>query len=109
MSIAVDPNRTVPVTLEPFGDDFNYESYAEPGRSEVKYPDETGCMLQFACPGCGKFGQINVCWGPKLPHCWKHVSGDRTDPTTWTLDPSIFCVGCCKWHGYLKAGVYKSC
>ena len=28
----------------------------------------------------------------EIPHAWLLIEGDRNDPTTWTLSPSIHCV-----------------
>ena len=66
--------------------------------------------LYFACPGCGQFGGIRV-GNPKPPETpsWLIVSGDKKDPTTLTLSPSIHCISCCGWHGYLQSGIFTSC
>lgn len=104
----IDVKRTVKLFIEPFPENFDYEDYESPGRSEIFYANERGCVLRFACPGCGKFGQIRVGWGEKpASPSWLLTGGDRNDPTTWTLAPSIFCTGCCQWHGHLENGVYK--
>lgn len=64
----------------------------------------------FACPGCGRLGSIRV--GAPKPSdrpSWCIASGSLDDPATLTLSPSIHCVGCCGWHGYLRGGVFESC
>lgn len=82
--------------------------FGEPGACFIDkdntYPDH----LIFACPGCGKIGSI-VCTHPKSPNSWDIESGNLQDPATLTLSPSIHCVGCCGWHGYLRNGEFQSC
>lgn len=62
--------------------------------------------LAMACPGCGRLAQMRV--GNPKP----------ADSPSWlmtgnlpliTLQPSVNCVGCCGWHGYLRNGVYEAC
>jgi Family of unknown function (DUF6527) len=62
--------------------------------------------LYYMCPGgCAQIGHINV------------VTPDgHTDGWTWngnleapTLSPSIQMLGGCRWHGYLKNGVWEQC
>jgi hypothetical protein len=66
--------------------------------------------LSFACPGCGRWGGV-IAGHPKPPvkPSWDIIGGKLSDPTTLTLSPSIHCIGCCGWHGYLKNGVFESC
>lgn len=67
-------------------------------------------LLMFACPGCGRTGSITATHPKSGPSpSWDIVSGSLDDVTTLTLHPSISCVGCCSWHGYLKNGVFESC
>lgn len=105
--VQVNKTRTVPVT--PVTDAWPEGGYAEPGSTFVDpdrtYPDH----LLFACPGCGRFGSIPAKPGEKQAGAWKIESGELKEPTGLTLSPSIHCVGCCDWHGYLKNGVYESC
>lgn len=84
----------------------DYPEYGEPGLAGKHSEDH----LQFACPGCGRFGAIRVSH-PKSgdPPSWDIMSGSLDDVTTLTLAPSIFCTGCCGWHGYLTAGVFAPC
>lgn len=98
----VNPKRTnVPAVLVP-----EYRDGLEPG-SCVWHPERN--RLSFACPGCGLFGGI-LCGKPKPAErpSWDIVKGDPADPSTLTLSPSIHCVGCCGWHGYLQNGVFNS-
>lgn len=104
----IDPKRTVAATVTPEYPD----SPAAPG---LCYAPPVGGgwsqpMLVFACPGCGQVGGIRV--GEDKPEpspSWKIEFGKREDATSLTLSPSINCVGCCGWHGYLTAGVFRSC
>lgn len=71
---------------------------------------EDGDFLAFTCPGCGQFGGVRVGHPkPKRQPSWDVVAGSPTDASTLTLSPSINCVGCCGWHGYLRDGVFVSC
>ena len=95
-----DPKRTVKAKNVTFEDT---QEIGNPGDSEG-HPT----ILRFACPGCGKVGGIGISH-PKQKHTWAIESGDPLNPETLTLSPSIHCVGCCQWHGYLRNGVYESC
>lgn len=107
--IVKDPKRTgVKVTLNAFEE---WPEFAEPGECAIfDVHDPERCVLHHACPGCGRFGGIRVGFTakPSTPG-WLLTGGDKTDPRTWTLSPSINCVGCCGWHGYLRNGVFESC
>ena len=63
-------------------------------------------MIALGCPGCGHVSGMRV-GNPKPPHSpsWE-MSGEMP---TITLSPSINCVGCCGWHGWLRNGVFESC
>ncbi len=66
--------------------------------------------IGFTCPGCGQFGSVRAASiKPAEGPSWKIETGSLDDPTTLTLSPSINCVGCCGWHGYLRNGVFESC
>lgn len=87
-------------------DDGWYPEYANPGEVE---PRTIHNDFMLACPGCGRVSVMRV--GTPKPQekpSWE-VQGDINDPTTMTLHPSINCVGCCGWHGYLRNGVFQSC
>jgi Family of unknown function (DUF6527) len=65
--------------------------------------------LAFACPGCGDFSAIRVGFPkPSESPSWQMDSGDLDDVTHLYLSPSINCIGCCGWHGYLRDGVFLS-
>lgn len=78
--------------------------YGESGASGKLFDD----LLMFTCPGRKRFRTIK-CTLPKTPNSWEIVSGSLDDVTTLTLAPSINCVGCCGWHGFLRNGIYESC
>ena len=103
----VDPKRTVAVVCT--NEAWPEDGYTSPGSvfidNEKVYKDH----LLFACPGCGLMGSIPISPPPKQDHSWMVVSGDPLKPETLTLAPSIDCVGCCKWHGHLVDGLFKSC
>lgn len=78
--------------------------YAAPGSVEMM----DGHML-LACPGCGYVSGIRVGHPkPERSPSWD-VAGGNFDVPTLTLHPSINCVNCCGWHGWLAAGVFNSC
>lgn len=80
---------------------------ADPGTCQ-RHP-EKGDSLMFACPGCGQWGHVRAFPPPKRPEGWEIVAGSLDDATTLTLSPSIHCIDCCGWHGYLTAGEFRSC
>jgi Family of unknown function (DUF6527) len=104
--IPKDPKRTnVKAVKIP---EYPEDHWIEPGSCYfmLNAPD----LLCFACPGCGGFGSITCGIDKPEPRpSWKIESGTLLDPTTLTLSPSINCVGCCGWHGYLKNGIFISC
>lgn len=74
------------------------------GTSQRVSPDR----LMFTCPGCGQWGGVRATEPPKRQNAWVIVAGNLDDASTLTLQPSIHCVGCCGWHGYLTDGVFRS-
>lgn len=118
-----DPRRTVRArkvnTFDERGGAPNSLDGA-PGDAQKRrpYTGENVERLMFACPGCAGWGSI-ACGKPKPTDgindqvvkgpTWEIVSGSLDDPETLTLSPSIHCVGCCGWHGYLRNGVFESC
>lgn len=66
---------------------------------------EGGIGMAFRCPcGCGRDGYLPI--RPPDDHgpSWEW-NGDRQRPT---LKPSIQQVGGCRWHGYLRNGVWEN-
>jgi hypothetical protein len=62
--------------------------------------------VMMKCPGCGAASGMHV-RDEGVPHpptgaSWI-ISGLQDKAT---LDPSVNCVGCCGWHGFLKNGEY---
>jgi hypothetical protein len=78
---------------------------------EFSFP--TAHSIRFRCPcGCGDCIGIGI----KLASDPIPEGFDREDFWDWngdkekpTLTPSIQAVGGCQYHGYLTAGVFKSC
>lgn len=108
---AVDVRRTVKATHAAVDDAYlqpGEHCHTEPGKAR-KYGNN---LFMFACPGCGVTGSIRA-GHPKPDNSngatWDVTGGSLDDPTTLTLSPSINCVGCCGWHGWLKGGVFESC
>lgn len=64
------------------------------------YPGPAG--MNFWCP-CGCEALLAVSFVP--PHSWKW-DGNREKPT---VTPSILHMEGCRWHGYLRAGVFEEC
>ncbi len=62
--------------------------------------------LSFVCPcGCKTVvGFLSVLKGPKMPGFWQW-DGDLIAPT---LTPSIRRLDHCRWHGWLRAGVFTN-
>ena len=50
------------------------------------------------CPGCGQMAGVHV--APQPGPVWE-ITGY---PEAITLSPSVHCVGCCGWHGWLRDG-----
>ena len=122
MNTTTDPKRTVKANpREVFAEDGSDPNGidAEPGDCQKRgpYRGELADRLAFACPGCAQWGSI-ACVKPGEVDAhpaagsgprWQITKGELADPTTLTLSPSIHCVGCCGWHGYLTDGVFRSC
>lgn len=104
---SVDRYRTVKATRTT--EAWPEDGYTEPGQVFIDTAGTYANTLLFACPGCGRMGGITVGTEKPDPPGWKVVKGDKLEPETLTLSPSINCVGCCKWHGHLTAGVFKCC
>ena len=76
------------------------EKIAEGGR---------GGHIMLKCPGCGQESGMN-CRVPGEPHPPSGQSWELSGlPESPTMSPSINCVGCCGWHGWLKNGEYSKC
>ena len=64
------------------------------GRDEDSRP--VGMLSK--CPGCGHESSMD--FKPRPSPSWEW-DGNLEKPT---LSPSVNCVGCCQWHGYLVRG-----
>jgi hypothetical protein len=61
--------------------------------------------LRYVCPcGCGAIGTIPIVGYPN-PQGWAW-DGNKGQPT---LTPSILRTAGCRWHGYLRKGVWERC
>lgn len=100
----VDKERETKAIPVEFNDE-EISGYGIPGSVQAN-PE----FLIIACPGCGHVSGITI--GnpkPKKSPSWCVAEGNINDVTTITLRPSINCIGCCGWHGYLTRGVFKPC
>lgn len=89
----------------------SFDDVTEPGQfiltSRIGTDAHTGML--FSCPcGCGAFSGVSFdvpeakgLSGPK----WKW-NGSETSPT---VSPSIRRIDGCKWHGWLRDGVFVEC
>ncbi len=85
-----------------FDDSDGYPPSAPPGQYQVL----SDRVWLLSCPGCGHLSSMR-CGTPKpSPGPSWEVSGTAEAPS---LHPSINCIGCCGWHGYLKNGVFDAC
>lgn len=74
-----------------------------PGAIEIRNIDNTYFGLAFMCPcGCGAESYLPL--QPSSEDGWTW-DGNMEKPT---LTPSVLQRGC-GWHGYLTAGVWKTC
>lgn len=107
--MTTDPKRTCKATVvqafDADGGAIGDMDGHPPGACQHVYKNR----LMFTCPGCGQWGGVQAFPPPKKPDGWEIVSGSLDDASTLTLSPSIHCVGCCGWHGYLKNGTFESC
>lgn len=68
--------------------------------------NDRNLAFDFVCPcGCATVHVLPTCTGVKKDKAWLW-DGNVEKPT---LSPSIQCTTPCKWHGYLKAGVFQQC
>lgn len=86
----------------------SWDSLDSAGPGAIYFPQpsvKTGVRsIILNCPGCGDRSAMAVYSGvPKPPSPSWEISGEGDKIT---LKPSINCVGCCKWHGWLTNGEY---
>lgn len=69
----------------------------------------SGGHIMLKCPGCGREGGMHA-RNSGVPHPTDRQSWEISGlPDAITLKPSINCVGCCGWHGWLTNGQYAKC
>ncbi|HTH21941.1 MAG TPA: hypothetical protein VL854_06960 [Nitrososphaeraceae archaeon] len=78
------------------------------GEACILYPKDNRCILRYACPKCSKVRDLIITFTGESAG-WQIVDGTNSDPTTWTLAPSIQNLDCCDWHGHLIKGVWIKC
>lgn len=109
----INPKRTgvkareIPKWPQPMTEDAKH--FGEPGDMirELRHnASEVLWGFNFSCPGCGKFLAIPLF--PIQGTKWVVTAGSVDDVTTLTLSPSIHCIGCCGWHGWLQKGIFNS-
>lgn len=85
-----------------------FDGATNPG--DFWWTGDPAVRLSFLCPcGCGDVGGVAVAPDPNdrggNHPVWKW-DGNLDQPT---LTPSIQFTTGCRWHGYLTAGVFRSC
>lgn len=112
MNPTSDPKRTCKAVQAAHDDPQLQPGGCEYGPPGLARRLDQGDHLLFNCPGCGRAGAIRAAH-PKPDNgngaTWDITGGSLGDVTTLTLHPSINCVGCCGWHGWLRNGVFESC
>lgn len=81
-----------------------------PGAIELRtrQGDTKVAGIAFVCPcGCGREGWLPIVTErrPETSPAWTW-DGNREAPT---LTPSVLQVGGCRWHGWLRAGLWETC
>lgn len=72
----------------------------------LKNQSEEIAAIDYICPcGCGAHGCLPIKKGVKEPQSWLW-DGNMEAPT---LEPSILRKAGCKWHGYLRNGIFETC
>lgn len=100
--LPVDVKRTVPAKRLVFPREPHWPERAEPGAYEIYQPT----VWLVACPGCGDVSAMTVGYPKPADRPSWELTGTDDAPT---LTPSVNCTGCCGWHGYLTAGVFRPC
>lgn len=92
----------------PFKDGRYYRKDLSPAGAVEWSRDGNGKVtnLHYLCPcGCGAVGNVPVNKEGKVEHAWAW-DGNKELPT---LAPSIQMLTQCRWHGFLRKGVWISC
>lgn len=94
--------RCVPAVLV----DDVADHHDTPGAYDIRTIDGEGrpAGMGFVCPcGCRREGWLP--FKPERSPSWEW-DGSVEKPT---LSPSVLQVGGCRWHGWLRAGVWEPC
>lgn len=71
-----------------------------------RFSDKAAGYALVKCPGCGDESAMHL-RPPGSPHPDDSQSWEASGtPDKLTFSPSVNCVGCCGWHGWLKDGVF---
>jgi len=107
-NVTVDPRRECDARFERV---FDESGGAEGGtdRPPGTCQRVSADRLMFTCPGCGQWGGVRATPPPKQASAWEILGGTLDDPAGLTLQPSVHCVSCCGWHGYLRNGRFVPC
>ena len=107
MEVERNPKRTGVKAILVTGDWPDTSLLEPPGTIRVLHD---GDEIALACPGCGRVSAMRVgTTKPAQSPSWQITTGSLNDVASLTFLPSINCVGCCGWHGWLKNGVFESC
>lgn len=106
-SVATDPTRSG-LRAVPLPPD-TLHTHSDHGGVATWVSDGVQIGVFLACPGCGwvsamRAGDIKPAHTPS----WRVAFGSLYQPTGMSLRPSINCVGCCGWHGWLTRGVFHT-
>jgi len=94
------PKDPVQALLNASGYENFFDSAAVDGSFAIK---ADGTYILCICPcGCGSTMNLPLCQGEKVDRAWLW-DGNREKPT---LEPSIRDLSGCRFHGFLRAGVW---
>lgn len=94
-------------TLEVLGDGYQIRKDVAAGSFAflTNQGDEIAA-IDYICPcGCGAHGCLPI-KQDVTNGAWWRWNGDTENPT---LEPSILRKAGCRWHGYLRNGVWEEC
>lgn len=109
MKVTPNPKASpVPLLVVKHWEEVRPDGTEEPGIPGVALRANHN-LIVVACPGCGRVSGMAV-YGPGEPKqespSWE-LTHPINEPDKWTLSPSVNCVGCCGWHGWLKEGTFQ--
>lgn len=94
-------------SVEVLGDGYQIRKDV-PAGSFTFLNDTSGqiAAIDYICPcGCGAHGCLPI-KQDVTSGAWWRWNGDQEKPT---LEPSILRKAGCRWHGYLRAGIWEEC